>query len=269
MNKNTHIGKKYPKKYTYVLVVSVIAIIFSFLIMGLVYFDVINIYHDDKKKFFQKKYTVVAYIFKQENPEIGVLTGQHYSFKLNGTVNLYTTSRSAQNPIHAVMKLIPYDVDAPKTLESLWNVMPKTLHYVFPDAIDPNNPKNNDMTPNQVIIPLYQKNSPFGYEGDGIIQYQDENDYGYYLQEKSDLIKVYNNGTVIDNVKSNIKTKTSQVSIGESNSTDKIHIGTYSQTLSLESNKNTLYGIFITIILGTCAYIVRMKLSTKISPNKS
>ena len=79
--------------------------------------------------------------------------------------------------------------------------------------------------------------SSYGYDGEGTIQYLDAGDCGFYLQERSDSIKVFDNGTTKINWSFNVVTEKDQVKIGESNSTDKIHIEPLSQTLPIISDK--------------------------------
>lgn len=242
----TEIPKKRFRKF---LLPPIILIAFCLIGIGLVHFDVLFV-NDDKIIPFQRSY-LFSNVVLEEGEELPELLVMNYFFDMNGTLQLDTTSRSTQNPIQISITLEPFNVEqsSPRPLS---NVMPKTLKYVFPDAIDVSVDPPVVTLPKQVIMELKLKEDPLRYEGNKKIKYEDPNSYDFYLLERVQMEKAID-GSVTINYSFDIQNEDEKIFMAELENTgnEKIRIGDFSQTLNAEERKSNWFKFFIATAISS------------------
>lgn len=252
------------KRFQKLLLPPIILIVLCLIGVGLVHFDVVFV-NDDKIIPFQRSY-LFSNVVLEEGKELKELLVMNYFFDMNGTLQLHTTSRSAQNPIQISITLEPYNVEqsSPRPLS---NAMPKTLKYVFPDALDVSVDPPVVTLPKEVIIELKQKVDPLRYEGNKKIKYEDPSSYDFYLLERAQMEKAIN-GSVTINYSFNIQNDERKIFMAELENTgnEKIRIGDFAQTLDAEERKSNWFKFFIatafTSVIPIIAILVKDKRSS-------
>lgn len=216
--------------------------------------------NDDKIIPFQRSY-LFSNVEKENPNELPTsLLVMNYFFDMNGTVNLHTISRSAQNPIDVTIYLEPYNIDQ-STPRPISGILPKTLHYIFPNAIEISDEPLDITLPKQVTMDLELKNDPLRYEGSKKIKYEDQGSYDFYLRERTDMQKGSIEEGFLMEYEFNIHDD-KKIFMAELKNTgnEKIIVGPYSQTLDAEGRKTAWFfglsstavasfGIIITILM--------------------
>ncbi len=164
---------------------------------------------------------------------------------LRGTLDLRTTSRSAQNPITIEAELTPIPVFNVLDVKEVWSKMPDTLHFIFPTALVYPIQRDNFGQPEYAELILTKSDDPLRYNGQITLVYEDEGNYPFFLLESVEMFYQTVNGKItfqheFSDEKAPLKTMIAEVNGG----IGQINIGSYSQTTDIEQLKTQYYGIF-------------------------
>lgn len=157
---------------------------------------------------------------------------------LRGSLELRTTSRSAQNPITIEAELTPVQVFNLLD-ERAWSKMPDSLHFVFPEALNYPIERNSFGQPEYAVLNLEKIENPRKYIGQTTLIYEDSKKYPFFLLESIETFQQPENGTIrfstIMDKSIPLKTDIVEVEggIGE------IEISSYSNTLSIQTLRST------------------------------
>lgn len=241
-----------------------------FLVFGFaVFFDILQFKDDEVVP-------VIRYYIISQESDMRV-TGNTSSMStvdsglyLVGTMEMKSTSRSAQNPISITMHLTPKPVFNIIKIEDVWKILPDKFHYVFTNALHYPETKDEYGIPQNEIIELSKYDNPPHYEGSGTVIYQDSGLYNFYLQESSQMLHPDAQGNVkffheFSNNTSNAKTMIAEAIYGN----DGVQIGSYEQTLSADSKKQELFIALFGIASAIMIPIYLDYRKTKTISNKS